>query len=114
MVFSRPLVGPDPNDVRFSPGESTSLAFAVWDGDNQEVGARKQLSSWVVMEVAVVVATSEPTKVAPLTPTPTPTRRLVAEPQEGTRSGDVVGLLLLSVVATAIVTMLVTRGMQRT
>ncbi|MBM3180226.1 MAG: hypothetical protein FJZ86_07710 [Chloroflexi bacterium] len=49
VVFSRPLVSADENDVQFTLDRAFSIAFAVWDGSDQQVGARKQLSTWTTM-----------------------------------------------------------------
>jgi hypothetical protein len=51
VVFSRPLASADSNDVQLAAGKASSVAFAVWNGSNQEVGARKQLSSWVTLQI---------------------------------------------------------------
>lgn len=51
VVFSRPLASADPDDAQLVTGKASSVAFAVWNGSNQEVGARKQLSSWVTLQV---------------------------------------------------------------
>ncbi len=51
VVFSRPLASADAEDAQLTPGKSSSIAFAVWNGSNQEVGARKQLSSWVTLQI---------------------------------------------------------------
>lgn len=41
VVLSRPL----PSDVK--PGKRTQVAFAVWEGSDQEAGARKMRSVWI-------------------------------------------------------------------
>lgn len=51
VTFARTLSTGDPNDSQLAPGDSRSVAFAVWNGSNQEVGARKQLSAWVTLVV---------------------------------------------------------------
>jgi len=45
VVFSRPLITPDSNDAQLTAGQTTSVAFAVWNGSNKEVAARKQSST---------------------------------------------------------------------
>ena len=47
VVISRPMVSDDLNAPRLEPGLQTYVAFAVWDGGNREVGARKAGASWV-------------------------------------------------------------------
>jgi DMSO reductase family type II enzyme heme b subunit len=45
VVLSRPM------PERLAPQERTQVAFAVWDGAHQEVGARKMRTGWVPMLV---------------------------------------------------------------
>jgi len=45
VVIVRPLPS------RLAPGGRSEIAFAVWDGDKQEVGARKMRSAWVPLAV---------------------------------------------------------------
>lgn len=45
VVLTRPL--PD----GLAPGARTEVAFAVWDGEDQEAGARKMRSGWVPLRV---------------------------------------------------------------
>lgn len=47
VVFSRKLNTRDSQDPILTPGEKTSLAFAVWDGSRDNVGARKNYAPWV-------------------------------------------------------------------
>lgn len=58
VVFSRAMQSADSNDGQFVPGQTTSVAFAVWDGAEKQVGARKQLSTWVPMVVEKQVASN--------------------------------------------------------
>jgi len=46
VVFARTLASAESNDAQLVPGQTTSVAFAVWDGAERQVGARKQLSTW--------------------------------------------------------------------
>lgn len=52
VVIAYPLVDAGEDRVRLSPGAETVIAFAVWDGGNREVGARKARSSWVPFRLA--------------------------------------------------------------
>lgn len=52
VVISHPLVGGSENQPRLSPGDETVIAFAVWDGGNREVGARKAWSNWIPFRLA--------------------------------------------------------------
>jgi DMSO reductase family type II enzyme heme b subunit len=45
VVIVRPL------PVRLGPGGRSEIAFAVWDGEHHEVGARKMRSAWVPLAV---------------------------------------------------------------
>jgi DMSO reductase family type II enzyme heme b subunit len=52
VVITRPMVSDDGNAPRLTPGLKTVAAFAVWEGGNREVGARKAWSSWVPVVIA--------------------------------------------------------------
>lgn len=65
VLFTRALA-PDGPDSASLTGREVSAAFAVWNGSNQEVGARKQLSSLVTVAIA-----PRPLSAAPA-PTPMP------------------------------------------
>lgn len=47
VVISRPLVTSDTADAQFSAGQQSVIAFAVWDGGQKNVGARKQYAPWI-------------------------------------------------------------------
>ena len=49
VVIARPLVTSDPLDTQFEAGTEAPVAFAVWNGDNQEVNGKKSVSAWVNM-----------------------------------------------------------------
>jgi len=46
VIFSRPLTDNDPQDAQFPAGKFQNIAFAVWDGANNEKGAQKAVTSW--------------------------------------------------------------------
>lgn len=50
VVISHALDGAD-GFLRLSPGSSTVIAFAVWDGGNREVGSRKAWAAWVPLTI---------------------------------------------------------------
>ncbi|MDE2059783.1 MAG: hypothetical protein KGL31_04330 [candidate division NC10 bacterium] len=52
VVITHPLVGVSENQPRLQPGDETVIAFAVWDGGNREVGARKAWSTWIPFRLA--------------------------------------------------------------
>jgi hypothetical protein len=52
VVISRPMVSDDVNAPRLVPGARTVVGFAVWEGGNREVGARKAWAPWVPLVIA--------------------------------------------------------------
>jgi DMSO reductase family type II enzyme heme b subunit len=46
VVFVRDLKPGSDNDVRFTSGKATRVAFAVWDGENRDRNGRKLVSNW--------------------------------------------------------------------
>lgn len=65
VVFSRSLEATDPSAAKLAGGADVPVAFAVWNGSNQEVGARKQLSSLLTVRVAGGAAAAVPAPAAP-------------------------------------------------
>jgi hypothetical protein len=59
VIIARPITTPDLSDPQFEPGMKTDIAFAVWDGDNGEVGARKSLSLWNTLLIEAEEDSSE-------------------------------------------------------
>ena len=51
VIFSRNLESSEPDDVSFLPGKTYSLAFAVWDGANEERNGQKSTSQWVSLQL---------------------------------------------------------------
>ncbi|MBI3978330.1 MAG: nitrate reductase [Chloroflexi bacterium] len=58
VVFVRALSVRDPDAALLTPGKTTQIAFAVWNGANQEVGARKQVSSFVSLQIPATTGSS--------------------------------------------------------
>lgn len=52
VVITHPLVSASENHLRLRPADETVIAFAVWDGGNREVGARKAWSTWIPFRLA--------------------------------------------------------------
>jgi DMSO reductase family type II enzyme heme b subunit len=52
VVITRPMVSDDLNAPALRPGNKTVAGFAVWEGGNMEVGARKAWSPWVPVVIA--------------------------------------------------------------
>ncbi len=103
VVFARPLVNGDAQDAQISPNKSTSLAFAVWNGSNREVGARKQVSTWTTLRVEAPRGGGAP-GAGPAGAPP------AASQPGGLESAYVVVAILLAVVLTALLTLFVARG----
>jgi hypothetical protein len=51
VTFFRPIGAGDELSQLLAPGRATSVALAVWNGSDQNVGARKHHSIWVPVEV---------------------------------------------------------------
>jgi DMSO reductase family type II enzyme heme b subunit len=52
VAITRPMVSDDLNAPQLVPGNRTVAAFAVWEGDNREVGGRKAWAPWVPLWIA--------------------------------------------------------------
>ncbi|MBF0613842.1 MAG: hypothetical protein G8237_06810 [Magnetococcales bacterium] len=52
VVITTPMSADGANAPRLIPGDHTVVAFAVWEGAAQEVGARKSWSDWVPLKLA--------------------------------------------------------------
>jgi hypothetical protein len=74
VVFSRPLAVGDTEAVQLRPGGRTFVAFAVWNGSNQEVGSRKQVTADTPLAIQ-----AQP--VAKIQPTPAPPGPVAPAPQ---------------------------------
>jgi hypothetical protein len=75
VVFARPMATAAADQAQLSPGTRGTMAVAAWDGANQEVGARKQISAdfgFTVQKAPSGVAPVQPTA-APTGPLPTTT-----------------------------------------
>ncbi|MFW5942212.1 MAG: ethylbenzene dehydrogenase-related protein [Chloroflexota bacterium] len=51
VIFVRDLQSPDLEDARFETGQVYSLAFAAWDGANEERNGQKSTSQWVSLQL---------------------------------------------------------------
>lgn len=100
VVFARPLVTADTADAHFLPGKERQVAFAVWNGSNKEVGAKKQLSG----PVGMLVATPPTAPPPPPAPTPAAERPVPQAPAPtGIGGGELLLFVLGAVVLTAVV-----------
>ncbi|MBH15805.1 MAG: hypothetical protein CME30_00805 [Gemmatimonadetes bacterium] len=57
VLFTRPLMTSDENDLDFVTGEAIPISFFVWDGDNGESGNRGSLSSWYFLILEEPIST---------------------------------------------------------
>jgi len=46
VVFTRRMITADPDATQFARGASMPIAYAIWEGGNQEGGSQKSLSTW--------------------------------------------------------------------
>jgi DMSO reductase family type II enzyme heme b subunit len=46
VIFIRDLKSPDKDDIQFAGKKTIPIAFAVWDGEQRDRGARKEISNW--------------------------------------------------------------------
>lgn len=46
VLFIRDLKSKDADDVKFEPGKSTPVAFAIWNGEQHDRNGRKMISNW--------------------------------------------------------------------
>lgn len=51
VVIGRRMDTGDAANPRLVTGDRTSVAFAVWDGESGDVGARKSVSNWVAFSI---------------------------------------------------------------
>lgn len=51
VIFVRDLTPDELNDARFALGNVYSLAFAAWDGSNEERNGQKSTSQWVSLQL---------------------------------------------------------------
>lgn len=51
VAFTRPMIPLTADDPELLPGSESMVALAVWDGHNQEVGARKSWSVWIPLRI---------------------------------------------------------------
>lgn len=60
VVFARDLASPEAEDAQFAPGKVYSLAFAAWDGANEERNGQKSTSQWVSLQLGGIAAPGVP------------------------------------------------------
>ena len=50
VIFNRDLASTEADDVNFTPDQVYSVAFAAWDGENEERNGQKSSSQWVSLQ----------------------------------------------------------------
>jgi hypothetical protein len=80
VIFVRDLITAEADDVQFEAGQVYSVAFAAWDGANEERNGQKSTSQWVSLQLGDMV----PETAAPAVPiiAGTEDRRPTANPLE--------------------------------
>lgn len=56
VVVARSMLTMDLSDAQLQPGQTTSIAFAIWDGGNKEVDGRKAVALWHTLVIEQGVA----------------------------------------------------------
>jgi hypothetical protein len=65
VIFSRDLASAEADDVAFTAGNVYSMAFAAWDGANDERNGQKSTSQWVSLQVAGAGGATRPVAAQP-------------------------------------------------
>ncbi len=73
VVLYRPLGAASSAVTSLSPGAAISVAFAVWQGSNNEIGGMKHTSSWYTLKLAAPEAALPPAETVTVTETQTET-----------------------------------------
>ncbi|GIK55607.1 MAG: hypothetical protein HND44_05010 [Chloroflexi bacterium] len=65
VIFVRDLASPQGEDAQFATGQVYSLAFAAWDGANEERNGQKSTSQWVSLQLGSIASSPGATGAAP-------------------------------------------------
>ncbi|MFQ5613060.1 MAG: ethylbenzene dehydrogenase-related protein [Anaerolineae bacterium] len=68
VIFSRSLASSEADDANFSPDQVYSIAFAAWDGANEERNGQKSTSQWVSLQFEGGEEVAAESPVTPSTP----------------------------------------------
>jgi len=60
VIFSRDLTSKEQDDAAFTPGKMYSIAFAAWDGENNERNGQKSTSQWISLQVEGAAKVTNP------------------------------------------------------
>jgi hypothetical protein len=77
VVLSRDLVSDEEYDASFESGMVYPMAFAVWDGENEERNGRKSTSQWISLQLAQA---AEAPSAEPVVPAAAPPSTGISEP----------------------------------
>jgi hypothetical protein len=76
VIFARDLKADKPEDAPFEAGKSYSMAFAAWDGANNERNGQKSVSQWVSLSINKPLAAAQPAQAAANASTPIDTGQI--------------------------------------
>jgi hypothetical protein len=68
VVLARDLISDEEHDASFRPGTVYPMAFAVWDGENEERNGQKSTSQWISLQLEAEAPIAAPE--APAAPGP--------------------------------------------
>lgn len=71
VIFTRDLTSTEESDIKFNPDKLTAVAFAAWDGANNERNGQKSTSQWVTLQLAGGAPIAAPTPASPTSTPPT-------------------------------------------
>jgi hypothetical protein len=60
VIFTRDLTTSQPADAQFEAGKAYSMAFAAWDGANNERNGQKSVSRWVALSINKPLVAARP------------------------------------------------------
>jgi hypothetical protein len=70
VIFARDLKAVFPEDAQFEAGKTYSMAFAAWDGSNNERNGQKSVSQWVSLSINKPLAAAQPAQSSAAAATP--------------------------------------------
>lgn len=70
VIFSRSLLSAESEDVSLTADQVYSVAFAAWDGENDERNGTKSTSQWVSLQLGGAQTTASAADAAPAVATP--------------------------------------------
>ncbi|HSM58114.1 MAG TPA: ethylbenzene dehydrogenase-related protein [Candidatus Sulfomarinibacteraceae bacterium] len=85
VIFVRDRQSPDAEDAQFETGQIYSLAFAAWDGANEERNGQKSTSQWVSLQLGAADSTATGDDAAPDTLAGDGQLAAPADPDAGSR-----------------------------